>query len=114
MLHNDLESTRQKMQALSSLGIMFSLDDFGTGYSSLSYLKKLPIRVLKIDQSFVSEFLSQDTDKAIVRTILAMAEALALQVVAEGVEQQQQFDVLRDMGCDLFQGYLFGKPAPLP
>uniref|UniRef100_A0A486XGN6 cyclic-guanylate-specific phosphodiesterase n=1 Tax=Rheinheimera sp. BAL341 TaxID=1708203 RepID=A0A486XGN6_9GAMM len=114
MLHDDLESTRQKMQALSSLGIMFSLDDFGTGYSSLSYLKKLPIRVLKIDQSFVSEFLSQDTDKAIVRTILAMAEALSLQVVAEGVEQQQQFDALRDMGCDLFQGYLFGKPAPLP
>ena len=114
MLHHDLESTRQKMQALSHLGIIFSLDDFGTGYSSLSYLKKLPIRVLKIDQSFVAEFLSQDTDKAIVRTILAMAEALSLQVVAEGVEQQAQFDALSEMGCDLFQGYFFGKPAPLP
>lgn len=113
MLHDNLEQTRQKLNALSELGAVLSLDDFGTGYSSLSYLKNLPISVLKIDQSFVREFLSQQTDHAIVRTILAMAESLSLTVVAEGVEQQAQFDELVRLGCDLFQGYLFGKPAPL-
>ncbi|WP_301003573.1 EAL domain-containing protein [Arsukibacterium sp.] len=114
MLHDDLDATRSKLLALSEAGVTFSLDDFGTGYSSLSYLKNLPIGVLKIDQSFVREFLAQDTDYAIVRTILAMAEALNLTVVAEGVEQSEQFDALAEMGCDLFQGYLFGKPAPIP
>lgn len=113
MLHDNLEQTRQKLAALNALGVVLSLDDFGTGYSSLSYLKNLPISVLKIDQSFVREFLTQQTDHAIVRTILAMAESLSLTVVAEGVEQQAQFDELARLGCDLFQGYLFGKPAPL-
>lgn len=113
MLHDNLESTRQKLTLLNQQGVCFSLDDFGTGYSSLSYLKNLPISVLKIDKSFVREFLSQDTDHAIVRTILAMAESLSLTVVAEGVEQQAQFDELVALGCDLFQGYLFGKPAPV-
>lgn len=113
MLHDNLEHTRQTLDALNQLGVVMSLDDFGTGYSSLSYLKNLPISVLKIDQSFVKEFLTQDTDHAIVRTILAMAESLSLTVVAEGVEQQAQFDELARLGCDLFQGYLFGKPAPL-
>ncbi|MBU2115691.1 MAG: EAL domain-containing protein [Gammaproteobacteria bacterium] len=113
MLHDNLEHTRHKLDALNQLGVVMSLDDFGTGYSSLSYLKNLPISVLKIDQSFVKEFLTQDTDHAIVRTILAMAESLSLTVVAEGVEQQAQFDELARLGCDLFQGYLFGKPAPL-
>lgn len=113
MLHDNLEHTRQTLHALSQLGAVMSLDDFGTGYSSLSYLKNLPISVLKIDQSFVKEFLTQDTDHAIVRTILAMAESLSLTVVAEGVEQQAQFDELVRLGCNLFQGYLFGKPAPL-
>ena len=114
MLHDDLEATRKKLLALSDIGVTFSLDDFGTGYSSLSYLKNLPIHVLKIDQSFVKEFLIEKTDRAIVLTIIAMAETLGLTVVAEGVEQQQQFEALAEMGCALFQGYLFGKPAPLP
>lgn len=113
MLHDNLDSTRHKLTLLNQQGVGFSLDDFGTGYSSLSYLKNLPISVLKIDKSFVREFLSQDTDHAIVRTILAMAESLSLTVVAEGVEQQAQFDELVALGCDLFQGYLFGKPAPV-
>jgi diguanylate cyclase (GGDEF)-like protein/PAS domain S-box-containing protein len=113
MLHDDLELTRQKLLELNELGVTFSLDDFGTGYSSLSYLKNLPINVLKIDQSFVREFLTQDTDCAIVRTIIAMAEALNLTVIAEGVEQQEQFNKLAEMGCELFQGYLFGKPEPI-
>ncbi len=113
MLNDDLENTRDKLLALNQVGVTFSLDDFGTGYSSLIYLKNLPINVLKIDQSFVKEFLTQETDLAIVKTIIAMAKALSLQVVAEGVEQQDQYDMLLSLGCDLFQGYLFGKPAPL-
>ncbi|WP_372627526.1 EAL domain-containing protein [Arsukibacterium sp.] len=113
MLHDDLEMTKNKLISLSQLGVIFSLDDFGTGYSSLTYLKNLPINILKIDQSFVREFLTQDTDFAIVRTIIAMAEALNLTVIAEGVEQQAQYEALLAMGCNLFQGYLFGKPAPM-
>ncbi|MDP5206477.1 EAL domain-containing protein [Alishewanella sp. SMS9] len=113
MLNEDLENTRIKLLALSKLGITFSLDDFGTGYSSLIYLKNLPINVLKIDRSFVHEFLTQETDLAIVKTIIAMAKSLSLHVVAEGVEQQDQYEMLMSLGCDLFQGYLFGKPEPL-
>ncbi|MDP5137673.1 EAL domain-containing protein [Rheinheimera baltica] len=113
MLNDDLENTRQKLTALSQLGITFSLDDFGTGYSSLYYLQKLPMNVLKIDQSFVREFLTQETDYAIVKTIVAMAKALSLKVVAEGVEEQEQYEALVALECDFFQGYLFGKPSPL-
>nr|WP_255605070.1 EAL domain-containing protein [Rheinheimera maricola] len=113
MLNDDLENTRKKLDALSQLGILFSLDDFGTGYSSLYYLQKLPMNVLKIDQSFVRAFLTQETDYAIVKTIIAMAKALSLKVVAEGVEQQEQYEALIALECDFFQGYLFGKPAPL-
>ncbi|GGW66135.1 hypothetical protein GCM10008111_22600 [Alishewanella tabrizica] len=113
MLHHDLARTRQTLISLSTLGVTFSLDDFGTGYSSLSYLKNLPISVLKIDRSFVKEFLNETTDHAIVSTIIGMAESLKLAVVAEGVENEEQFQALNAMGCSLFQGYLFGKPAPI-
>jgi EAL domain-containing protein (putative c-di-GMP-specific phosphodiesterase class I) len=113
MLLTDIETTREKMQELTRLGIRFSLDDFGTGYSSLSYLKKLPLSQLKIDQSFVRELLTDPVDAAIVKTILQLARSLGLSVIAEGVEQEGQRKVLADMGCREFQGYLFGKPQPL-
>jgi EAL domain-containing protein (putative c-di-GMP-specific phosphodiesterase class I) len=114
MLLTEIDKTVDKLHQLSSLGIRFSLDDFGTGYSSLSYLKKLPLNVLKIDQSFVKELLIDPVDAAIVKTIMQLAGSLGLKVIAEGVELEGQRKVLAEMGCREFQGYLFGKPAPLP
>jgi EAL domain-containing protein (putative c-di-GMP-specific phosphodiesterase class I) len=113
LLLHDVEDTILKMDQLARLGIRFSLDDFGTGYSSLSYLKRLPLSVLKIDQSFVRDLLTDPNDAAIARTILQLAESLDLKVVAEGVETEGQMQLLQIMGCQAFQGYLFGRPAPI-
>jgi diguanylate cyclase (GGDEF)-like protein len=113
MLLTDIGNTKEKLHALTSLGIRFSLDDFGTGYSSLSYLKKLPLSQLKVDQSFVRELLTDPVDAAIVKTILQLARSLGMSVIAEGVELEGQRKVLAEMGCREFQGYLFGKPQPL-
>lgn len=113
LLLHDVEDTILKMEQLARLGIRFSLDDFGTGYSSLSYLKRLPLSVLKIDQSFVRDLLTDPNDAAIARTILQLADSLGLKVVAEGVETEGQMQLLQIMGCQAFQGYLFGRPAPI-
>lgn len=113
MLLGDIEDTVQRMEQLKKQGVGFALDDFGTGYSSLSYLKRLPLDQVKIDQSFVRDVLSDPNDAAIVRTILALAKSLDLQVVAEGVETAGQLGFLRLHGCDGFQGYLFGRPVPV-
>jgi len=101
------------MQALKSLGIGLSLDDFGTGYSSLSYLKRLPLDQLKIDRSFVLDVNTNPNDAVIVRTIIGMAKNLKLDVLAEGVETEKQFEFLSRYGCFAFQGFLFGKPSPV-
>jgi len=111
MLLGDIEDTIDRMALLKKEGVGFSLDDFGTGYSSLSYLKRLPLDQVKIDQSFVRDVLSDPNDAAIVRTILALAKSLDLQVVAEGVETTGQLSFLKLHGCDGFQGYLFGRPC---
>ena len=113
MLLTDIDKTIEKMAHLSELGIRFSLDDFGTGYSSLGYLKKLPLSQLKVDQSFVKGLLTDPVDSAIVRTIIQLAKSLGMSVIAEGVELEGQRQALSSMGCKEFQGYLFGKPAPL-
>ena len=111
-LVDDVESVIDKMNALKGLGVRLSLDDFGTGYSSLSMLKRLPLDMLKIDQSFVRDLLQDQQDTSIVRAIVAMGESLALEVIAEGVETAAHRDALLALGCKRFQGYYFGRPEP--
>ncbi len=113
LLLDNVEDMVPKMIALKAHGIGFALDDFGTGYSSLSYLKRLPLDQLKIDQSFVRDLLIDSNDAVIVRTIVALANSLGLAVIAEGVETQFQRDCLAAQGCHHYQGYLFGRPAPV-
>ena len=102
-----------KMLELAGMGIHFSLDDFGTGYSSLAYLKRLPIHELKIDRSFIKDAPNHPSDAALVETILGVARTLGLQVVAEGVETQEQADFLKARGDMIHQGYLYDKPMPV-
>lgn len=111
LLHNFTESIAA-MEQLRAMGVSLSLDDFGTGYSSLQYLKRLPISQLKIDRSFVRDINHDPEDRAIVQSIIALGEALQIQIIAEGVETRGQLEALRHMGCSLFQGYYFSKPVP--
>jgi diguanylate cyclase (GGDEF)-like protein/PAS domain S-box-containing protein len=113
MLLDSVEDTIATMNSLKEIGIQFSLDDFGTGYSSLQYLKRLPLNQLKIDQSFVRDIATDVSDRAIVRTIVAMAQSLNLSIIAEGVETEEQRQLLMNKGCTNYQGYLFGKPVPI-
>lgn len=110
---DDVENVILRMQELHEMGVLFSLDDFGIGYSSLSYLKRLPLDEVKIDRSFVRDLVDDSNDAAIVRAILAMSTSLGLRVVAEGVETAAQRDFLLGNGCETYQGYLFGRPAPI-
>ncbi len=112
LLLDDVEDTILRMDTLRASGLGFSLDDFGTGYSSLSYLKRLPLDQLKIDQSFVRDLLTDANDASIARTIVTLAHSLDLGVIAEGVETQEQRDMLASLGCHTWQGYLFGRPGP--
>ena len=110
MLIESVEETIFRMLELKSHGVCFALDDFGTGYSSLSYLKRLPLDQLKIDRSFVNDVLGNPNDASIARSIVALARALGLDIIAEGVETERQREFLAGLDCDAYQGYLFGRP----
>lgn len=106
----DVNLTLQVLNQLKSMGVHLAIDDFGTGYSSLAYLKRFPLDVLKIDQSFVRHLCNDPDDRAIAGAVIGLAHNLDMKVIAEGVEQADQHALLRDMGCDEVQGYLHGKP----
>lgn len=110
---NDINDAITKMHTLRDAGLCFSMDDFGTGYSSLSYLTQLPLSQLKIDQSFVRNVGVKRGDAVIIQTIIGMAKNLDMEVIAEGVEREDQKEFLTSHGCTFFQGYLFGKPIPV-
>jgi EAL domain-containing protein (putative c-di-GMP-specific phosphodiesterase class I) len=105
-----MEEAIVKMNDLIEMGVSFSLDDFGTGYSSLSNLKSLPVNRIKIDKSFIDDICSDSEDQAMVGSILAMSEHLNLEVVAEGVENIDQIEMLQKFNCKYFQGYYYSKP----
>jgi len=113
MFLENIEQSIAKMQSLRDIGVLFALDDFGTGYSSLSYLKKLPLSQIKIDQSFVRDIADDKNDEIIAQTIIKMGQTLGLEVIAEGVETEEQRRILEQHGCENFQGYLFGRPVPI-
>jgi diguanylate cyclase len=108
----DIEGAIHTLQAFKKMGIEISIDDFGTGYSSLSYLRRLPIDVLKVDRSFVSQVTDNEHDAAIATAIIAMAKSLKLKVIAEGVETEAQLSFLRQHGCHLIQGFIYSRPVP--
>jgi EAL domain-containing protein (putative c-di-GMP-specific phosphodiesterase class I) len=108
----DVESTSGALSELKSLGVSLTVDDFGTGYFSLAYLKRFPVDELKIDRDFVAGLLTDSEDQAIVTAIINLAHTLGVVAVAEGVENAGQMRRLLELGCDLGQGYHFGRPLP--
>lgn len=111
-LFEDIETGTRCAHDLKAYGLQLSIDDFGTGYSSLQLLKRLPVDILKIDQCFIRDIVADEEDALIVKSAIALGQGLGIRVVAEGVELQEQLDLLRELGCDEVQGYLLGRPAP--
>jgi EAL domain-containing protein (putative c-di-GMP-specific phosphodiesterase class I) len=107
---DNIEAAVKLLTQLRNLGVQLSIDDFGTGYSSLSYLQRFPIDTLKIDRSFVTQMMENEENLAIVRTIVALAQNLGMDVVAEGVETEDQLRLLRKLECENGQGFLFSTP----
>jgi EAL domain-containing protein (putative c-di-GMP-specific phosphodiesterase class I) len=112
ILMDDAPLNAEIMRELKALGVKLSIDDFGTGYSSLSYLKRFPVEYLKIDRSFVSKLGEGPDDTALVSGVIGLAHTLSFKVVAEGVEAAEQLATLREVGCDLAQGYYLSVPLP--
>ncbi|WP_131038721.1 EAL domain-containing protein, partial [Clostridioides difficile] len=101
------------MNNLKKIGFLISMDDFGSGYSSLNMLKEIPMDILKLDQKFIMETYNSKRSKIIVTKVIEMAKELGMKVISEGVETEEQFKLLKEVKCDMAQGYLFGKPMPI-
>jgi EAL domain-containing protein (putative c-di-GMP-specific phosphodiesterase class I) len=112
VLLTDTDENLGRMVALKALGVRLAMDDFGTGYSSMAYLRRFPMDVLKIDKSFVDRLGEEAADDALVGTIVRMGRSLGMTLVAEGIETRSQYETLREMGCDVGQGYLLSRPLP--
>ena len=111
LLMDDMEGCIAKLKALRDLGVNIAIDDFGTGYSSLAYLSRLPVNALKIDRSFIEGMLRSSENMSIVASIISLAHALKMKVIAEGVETQEQLNMLRSLACDEIQGFLISVPV---
>ena len=114
VLLTDTDDNLARIVSLKALGVQLAMDDFGTGYSSLAYLRRFPMDVLKIDRSFVDRLGGESEDEALVRTIVRLAERFGMRTVAEGIENETQLSILREMGCDFAQGFLLSRPLPAP
>ncbi|MCI5131235.1 MAG: EAL domain-containing protein, partial [Candidatus Electrothrix sp. EH2] len=112
VLMDEPDKAVRLIEDIRKLGVRIAIDDFGTGYSSLAYLKRFPVNTLKIDQVFIRDIVRDRNDTAIVTSVLSMAESMGLKVVAEGVETEEQLELLKKMGCEEVQGYYFSKPLP--
>jgi len=110
VIMKESSAARARLQELKQVGVRIAIDDFGTGYSSLSHLQQFPVDILKIDRSFLHRMHQGSHDAALVRTIIQMAKLLSLRTIAEGVEDSQQQQQLRELGCDCAQGFLYGRP----
>ena len=113
LLLHDSDHIRQTLEALHSIGIAIAIDDFGTGYSALGYLNKFPVSQVKIDRSFISDIATNTESALLVKAIVAMADSLGKDLVAEGVETAEQAEILAQLGCQYVQGYYYGRPVPL-
>jgi EAL domain-containing protein (putative c-di-GMP-specific phosphodiesterase class I) len=112
-MFSTVDETLMKMAALKSRGVCFSVDDFGVGYSCLSYLKNMPLDQLKLDRSFVNNVITNRNDAAIVKAIFSLGQSLGIEVVAEGIETEEQSRFLGRLGCQTYQGYFFGRPGTM-
>ena len=110
---DNIESTIRTLNEIIKIGVLISIDDFGTGYSSLAYLRRLPVNILKVDRRFIASITSSPKDAAIISSIIEMAHTLEMKVVAEGVENKEQYDILNNDGCDVVQGYYYSRPLSL-
>jgi EAL domain-containing protein (putative c-di-GMP-specific phosphodiesterase class I) len=113
VIMENIESNIAQLRAIRAMGVNVAVDDFGTGYSSLAYISKLPVNTLKIDRSFVKGMAHSPEDRNIVSTIISLAHSLNLKVVAEGVETEEQRNLLQRLQCDEMQGYLISAPVPM-
>ena len=111
ILMQDIDNATKSLKKLNLLGVQIAVDDFGTGYSSFNYLKNLPISALKIDRTFIADICRDDKDRNIVKTIIDMAHSMNLYVVAEGVEDKEQMNLLTEFSCDQIQGYFISRPV---